>query len=303
MNRRHFLRSSALAVAAPSLSLAAGPFERMGKPRLQLSLAAYSFRRFFVHQRNGKAPSVPEEEQITMKDFVDFCANYGIQGAELTSYFFKQDASIETMIDLRRHAFLRGLEVSGTAIGNNFTYPKGPQRDEQMEYTKFWIDRAAAMGAPHIRVFAGKHAKDISEDQAWEHVIENLKVAGDYAGERGIFLGIENHDSVGNHETLLKLVNGVDHPWVGVNLDTGNFRTEDPYIDMEKTAPYAVNVQVKVAMRRLGQDGKEETDLERVVNILKAANYQGYVVLEYEEDDDPYVSIPPILEKMSALMG
>lgn len=301
MNRRRFLQTSSLSLAAPALAQAAGPFERPGSARLQIALAAYSFRRFFTQQRNGKAPDIPEDQQIDMMDFIDFCADHGCIGAELTSYFFDQEIADKDLIAVRRHAFLRGVEVSGTAIGNNFTFPAGPERDEQMAYTKAWIDRAVVMGAPHIRVFAGKHAKGVSEEQAWDHVIENLKVAGDYAGERGIFLGIENHDSVGDYETLLKLVEGVNHPWVGVNLDSGNFRTEDPYLDMQKTAPFAVNVQLKVEMKRAGADEKERTDLAKVMGILKEANYQGYVVLEYEEDDDPYTAIPPLLEELRQL--
>lgn len=269
---------------------------------MMLSLAAYSFRPFFDQMR-GKPSKLPAEEQITMLDFIDYCAEQGFDGAELTSYFLPPDLDQAAGIELKRRAFLRGIEVSGTAVGNNFTHPAGEERDAQMAYVKHWIDRSVDMGAPHIRVFAGKHGKDLPEDKAWANVVENLREAGDYAGQRGIFLGIENHDSVGDHETLLQLVKDADHPWVGVNLDTGNFRTEDPYVDMEKTAPYTVNVQVKVELKRLGSDVKEETDLKRVADILRAANYQGYVVLEYEAKENPYEAVPPLLEEMREIFG
>ncbi len=301
MNRRRFLHTTAISLAGTAAASAAGPFERPGKPRIQLALAAYSFRKFFTQQRSGKPPEIPEDEQITMTDFIDFCALHHCDGAELTSYFFDQQIPDVDLVAVRRHAFLRGIDVSGTAIGNNFTHPAGPERDEQMAYTKAWIDRAVVMGAPHVRVFAGKHTKGMDEDEAWANVIANLKEAGDYAGERGIFLGIENHDSIGDHETLLRLIHGVDHPWIGVNLDTGNFRTEDPYIDIEKTAPYAVNVQLKVEFKRAGASEKEPTDLDRVIQILKAANYQGYLVLEYEAPEDPYIAIPPLMEQLREL--
>lgn len=62
---------------------------------------------------------------------------------------------------LRRRAFLAGLTVSGTAIGNTFTYPAGPDRDREIAYTKLWIDRAADMGAPTIRIFAGNLQADL----------------------------------------------------------------------------------------------------------------------------------------------
>ena len=299
MNRRRFLTSAALASAASPL-IAAGPFDRPGSPRLRVGLAAYSFRKYFKHQRSGK-PQVPEDQQIDMKDFVNFCADNGCDGAELTSYFFPQDISGEDLIAVRRHAFLRGVEVSGTAVGNNFTHAAGEKADEQLGYVNRWIENSISMGAPHIRVFAGKHGKDQSEEVAWKNVIANMRQAADYAQRYGVFLGIENHDSIGDHETLLRLVKEIDHPWVGVNLDTGNFRTADPYVDMEKAAPYAVNVQVKVELKRAGADKSEESDLKRIVDILKAANYQGYVVLEYEAAENPYEAVPPLLDKMREL--
>ena len=92
----------------------------------------------------------------------------------------------------------------------------------------------------------------------------------------------------------------MDHPWFGVNLDTGNFRTDNPYADMAAAAPYAVNVQVKVELRVNGKP--EPTDLARVMNILRKANFQGYVVLEYEAKEDPYTTIPPVLKKMQPLL-
>ncbi len=300
MNRRTLLQSSALALAGLTASPAAGPFERPVGPRLRLGLAAYSFRNQF-HVSRGRPSKLPENEQIGMADFIDFCAKRDCDGAELTSYFFPQDISEEALVEVRRHAFLRGIDVCGTAVGNNFTHPAGEARDEQMAYVKTWIDRAQILGTSHIRVFAGKHGKDLPEDKAWANVVENLRAAGDYAGQRGVFLGIENHDSVGDHKTLLKLVEDANHPWVGVNLDTGNFRTADPYLDMEKSAPYAVNVQVKAKLKRLGADKHEPTDFQRVIEILKSANYQGYVVLEYEAADDPFAAIPPLLATLREL--
>jgi len=61
----------------------------------------------------------------------------------------------EFLIQVRRHAFLRGVAISGTSVGNNFTLPDGDKRNQEIRMVKQWIDYAAIMGAPHIRVFAG----------------------------------------------------------------------------------------------------------------------------------------------------
>ncbi len=300
-SRRDFLRRGlalgATGLVAPAFAVTE-PFTRVGGPRLRLSLAAYSFRNYFKTMRGKPNTKVPADEQIEMTDFLHFCAEHDCGGAELTSYFFDPEVSDAYLAECRHLAHTTGVEISGTAVGNNFSYPKGaPERAEQMAYVKDWIDKAAIMGAPHIRVFAGKHPKGVSEEDAEKNASEALEEAGEYAGKKGIFLGIENHDSIGTADRLLRIVRNVKSPWVGVNLDTGNFRVEDPYPEIEASAPYAINVQVKVMLKHGGGEAKP-ADLERIGKILRDTGYQGYVVLEYEEDDNPFEAVPPVLDRM-----
>ena len=98
------------------------------------------------------------------------------------------------------------------------------------------------------------------------------------------------------------IIRAVKSPWIGINLDTGNFHTDDPYSDLVKCAPYAVNVQIKVEMEPRGQP-KQAADLARVVKILRDANYQGYVTLEYEASEDPRQAIPRHLMRLRELLG
>ncbi|MSR66501.1 MAG: sugar phosphate isomerase/epimerase [Pedosphaera sp.] len=298
LKRRQFLAIALPAVAAASLH-AAEPFARQGKARLRLGLAAYSFRSFF---KDGNSKAAPAGRAIDLFGFIDFCADNGCDGAELTSYYFPKDPTEEFLIKLRRHAFLRAVAISGTAVGNNFTHPAGEERTRQIASVKQWIDRAAILGAPHIRVFAGV-AKGITEAESDRNIISALEECSAYAGKRGLFLGLENHDSIGNAARLLALVRAVKSPWLGVNLDTGNFHTEDPYEDIALTAPFAVNVQLKVELRRRGAKASEPADLPRKIKLLREANYQGYVTLEYEAAQDPWTAVPPYLKRMRELLA
>src|SRR5436190_24077053 len=117
--RRDFLKASiqtTLALMIPGSVVAIEPFKRRGAPRLELSLAAYSFRDYFNHKEASK--------RITLFDFVDFCADQGCRGTELTSYYFPSPVGPDYLVKLKRHAFLRGIEISGGAIGNNFALPQ-----------------------------------------------------------------------------------------------------------------------------------------------------------------------------------
>ena len=136
------------------------------------------------------------------------------------------------------------------------------------------------------------------------HCIEAMEECCEYAGAKGIFLGLENHGGlVAEPAGMLEILEGVKSPWLGVNLDTGNFHTDDPYRDLAKVAPWAVNVQVKVEMRPRGAKKKSPANLERVVAILREVNYQGFVVLEYEAKEDPMTAIPHHLENLRSAIG
>jgi sugar phosphate isomerase/epimerase len=311
INRRAFLmRSLQATLTLSSLGFGAAipasavePVKRTGSPRLLLSLAAYSFRDYFVDANHARAESkIDPSKRIDMFQFVNYCADHGCSGAEVTSYYFPEKLTDDYLIKLRRHAFLRGIAISGTAIGNDFTHPPGEKLNEQIKLAKTWVDIAAILGAPHIRIFAGS-GKGISKEEAKKMCIGAIEECSDYAGTKGIFLGLENHGGiVAEADDILDIVRAVKSPWVGINLDTGNFHTDDPYADLAKCAPYAVNVQLKADIQKHGQK-QEPSDLPRLAKILREANYQGYVALEYESAEDPWKAVPVLLKKMKDLFA
>ncbi len=307
--RRRFLKhslSSSLVLAGLGWpdsreAVAIEPFGRRGPPRMLPGLAAYSFRSYFVDVSHKRDREIDPAKRITLFDFIDVCGEQGV-GAELTSYYFPADITPEFLFKVKRHAFLRGVPISGSAVGNKFTLPKGQKRDEQIAHVKKWIDHAQILGAPHIRIFAGE-AGNLDRAETFGLCREAIEECCDYAGTKGIFLGLENHGGiVAEADAILEIVKSVKSPWFGVNLDTGNFATDDPYGDLAKCAPYAVNVQLKTEIQKRGKK-KEPADLDRLVQILRDAKYQGYVTLEYEAAEDPWQAVPGVLKKLRALLA
>lgn len=297
-SRRTFLQTVAAGAVLTAGSLttqpaaALEPIPRNGRSHLKLSLAAYSFR----EQLSGDKP------KMTMLDFIDRCASYDLDGCELTSYWFPKEITPDYLNEIKQRAFRLGLDISGTAIRNDFCLPPGAERDQWLNHTRQWIDYAATFGAPVIRVFAGVKPKDDSEQVALDRCVEGLQESLKYAAQKGVFLALENHGGItATADQLLAIVKRIDSPWLGINLDSGNFSEGDPYAQLAKIAPYAVNAQIKTEMRIDGK--KQPADLARIVKILKDAHYRGYVVLEYEAEEAPDTAVPHALKQLRSLIS
>jgi sugar phosphate isomerase/epimerase len=294
--RRQFLTGSLAAGASVAISAplcAIEPIPRNGQPKFKFSLAAYSYRDLL----KGDSP------KLTLTDFIDDCAKFGLEGTELTSYYFPPKPSPEYLRALRRQCFRLGLDVSGTAVGNDFGHPPGDKRTQEIANVKAWIDNAEILGAPVIRIFAGHQQKDQTEAQAHSLMVQAIEECCDYAGKHGVHLALENHGGpTDTADGLMKFVRDVQSPWFGVNLDSGNFHSDDPYGELEKIAPYALNAQIKVVMS--GPDKKKvPADFARLAKILRAAHYRGYVVLEYEESGDPREESAKFLNQVREAFG
>lgn len=298
LSRRSFLRNSLATSAGLALggSLAAiEPIVRKGPAKMALSLAAYSYRQFLT-AKAGQKPA------MTLLEFVDLAAGMGLKAVEPTSYYFPETTP-EYLDKLKAHCDKLGVAVSGSAIGNNFTTGNADKRKEQLALTRAWIERTAHLGGKTLRIFAGSVEKGDTEDKARARCIEAIEEACEHAAKHKVYLALENHGGItSTSDQLLTIVKAVKKEWFGVNLDTGNFRTEDPYADMAKLAPYAVTVQIKTEIQRQGKP-KEEADLKRIVDILRGVNYQGYVALEYEASEDPKVAIPRHIETLKKLLA
>ncbi len=311
--RRTFLNRAALApfaaaatglVASVPAAVASAPIKRFGGPRLKTSLNAYCFNRALNDHLKGRGKGV------TLFDLLDFCAEHNFNALDPTGYFFPGYPKVPTdkyLNDFKRRAFVLGLDISGTGVRNNFVAPDKEKRAADVQHVKEWVEVAARMGAPVLRVFAGTEPTDHTWDQAAEWLVEALKPCVEHGQKHGVLIGIQNHwDFLKTSEQVLKIVKLVDSEWFGVIVDTGYFLTPDPYKDMAAVAPYAVNWQVKEKVD--GQEMKVKTDLKKVVRIAREAGFRGYLPIETlskktgEPDYDPRVRAAQLLKELREAM-
>lgn len=295
-SRRNFLRALAVIPALPAtgfpwtLSEQEKRFEtEQFSHKFKLSLNVYSFNNPL---REGK---------IDLFDVLDFCARYNFDAIDPTGYYFPgypEPPSDEYMNEFKRKAFLLGLDISGTGVRNDFANPDPAVRKADIEMIKKWIEAAAKLGIPNLRVFAGTHShKGFSRNQVFEWMAKDIKECCDYGKQLGVIIALQNHnDFIKTAADVDRIFEMVNSEWLGLNLDIGSYRQHDPYDEISKNIQYAVTWQIK---ENVWIDGRETpTDFVKLFKIIKNAEYRGYLPLETLGAGDPFEKVPTLLNKV-----
>lgn len=300
-NRREFIKGASLLPLAAVAGLAefsAGaqtPVRRTGGSRLKVSLNAYSFNAALLPPPSGGKPA------LTLFELLDFCARHDFDGIDPTGYYFPgypKPPADDFIYDFKRRAFQLGIGISGTGVRNNFASPDKEKRAADVQHVKDWIEVAAKLGAPVIRVFSGAEPEGHSRDEVMEWMAADLKTCAEYGRQHGVLVGIQNHgDFLKTAEHVLQLLKRVDSEWFGVVVDTGNFQESDPYAEIARVLPYAVNFQIKESP--FGTDSSVRMDLKKLMQVIRAGGYRGYLPIETLElrgrAYEPSVLVPQFL--------
>lgn len=253
---------------------------------MRTAICAYSFR----DPLQSKALTYPDLVRMAVAEEVD--------GLDLTVYWFPstEDAFL---LPLKRLAYRNAVEIYSISIRTNLCRSTPQSQAQELKEIRKWVEVAHKLGAGHIRIFGGEVPQGVSVARASDWAEAVLGRAAEDAGKKGIILGLENHGGITSRaETMIQILKRVNSAWVGINLDTGNFK-EDPYGQIEACAPYAVNVQVKTRVTDKG--GKSvPADWDRILKTLSAAGYKGYLALEYEGKEDPKIAVPQWLRKLKS---
>lgn len=294
--RRSFLKTL---ITVPALAVTPGILHAaiippLPKHRLKISLNAYSFN---TPLRDGS---------MTLDDMLEFCAGTAIQAVDITGYYFPGYPAVpsdEYIYHIKRKAFRLGLDISGTGVRTDFTDPDKSKRQKDVQLVKDWIECAAKLGAPVIRIFSGTQ---MPAGYSWEQVaawmMEDINACVEHGKKYGVIVGIQNHnDFIKTAEHVHKICSMNHSEWFGIILDTGSYKTGDPYQQIADTAKYAINWQLKENVFINGVE--QPADLNRIITAVKASGYQGYLPIETLGAGDPRIKVPVFVEKVSKALG
>jgi sugar phosphate isomerase/epimerase len=243
---------------------------------------------------------------MTIDDMIEFCASTGFEGVDITGYYFKGYPQVppdEYLFQIKRKAFGLGVEISGTGVRNDFTIADKSKREQEIVLVKNWIEVAAKIGAPVIRVFAGNQKNEgIPQEQITEWMLKDLQTCVDYGKQHGVIIGLQNHnDFIQTAQQVNKMIEAINSPWLGLILDTGSYRVLDPYEEIARCVKHVVNWQIKEKIFINGAE--KETDMNRLMTIIKSSGYKGYLPIETLGDGDPKAKVAAMFEKVRNAMN
>lgn len=304
-SRKDFLTKTILGAAGGI----AAPFINLNKKnksapqkvvRNKVGVSSYSFWQF-----NGPKEDTP----------IDYCieqaAEMGFDGLEI---LWVQMGSYENshLQYLKSKAFHAGLDLMGFSTHQDFLTPSEEERQQEIDKTIEQIDIAYRLGIPTMRINTGRWGttgsfdelmenkgkepvlEGYTREEGFEWVIDAITRCIPKAKECGVVLGLENHWGLGRTANgVLKIVDAIDSPWLRVTSDTGNF-LEQQYEQLKMMAPKTSLIQAKTYYGG-GKWYSLDIDYDRVAQIFREVDYQGYISLEFEGQEDPETAVPKSL--------
>ena len=255
---------------------------------------------------------------LNLEEFLDRARELRLDGVDLHTRGFASEEP-DYLRALRRRAVDHGLALSYIGVSSDFGVCGEEELDAQVAAARHWIDIAAFMGIPLVRVFAAWIPEGDTEEATWARMIPCLKEVAAHGRGQGVVVGLHNH----NHgcvtrtgKDVRRIIEEVDDPYFSHILDTGQYigspgasgqrGREDPALDfygsIAETAPLAVHVRCKIY--RIQSGTEEWLDYPRIFETLKGVDYNGWCSVVYEGQDveAEATAVPKAVKYLRSLM-
>ncbi|HQR08006.1 MAG TPA: sugar phosphate isomerase/epimerase family protein [Gemmatales bacterium] len=277
MQRREFLSAAALGISGVSAGVIQA-VEPKGEPWFKISLAQWSLNRALF----GKKIQAIDFPRIAKEE-------YGIHAVEYVNQFYmdkkNDDAYLKELhkrcTDLGVKSVLIMCDDEG-ALGD----PDSTAQEKAVKNHYRWVEWAKYLGCHSIRVNAETGGKG-SFEECQKRAANGLSMLTEFGVKLGINIIVENHGGLSsNGKWLSGVMKMVNSRYCGTLPDFGNFYEYDRYKGVEDMMPYAKGVSAK--SHDFDAEGNDSlVDYARMLKIVKAAGYRGYLGIEYEGEKLP----------------
>lgn len=290
-SRRHFLKvlsSAALASTVPPRLFAKEQASRIPIAFSTLGCPAWDWQKIldFAHQHGFAA--------IELR---------GLEGnMDLPAHrIFAADRIEQTKNEIRAHE----LRIACVSSSANLYFEDPAKRDKELADARRFIDLAAKLDAPYVRVFGGKAEGDnkpAPDDATKKRVAAGLRELGNYGGPHNVTVIIESHDHFTSSATLKDVLTAADSEHVGLLWDAHHtFATsnEEPEFTVKQLGRWIRHTHLKDSVgsgedRKYVLTGRGTVPVQRQIAALRSIDYKGFFCFEWEKAWHPDLADPEI---------
>jgi sugar phosphate isomerase/epimerase len=298
LTRRNFLGGTCFSLSVRSLAAAAPVLRFPTASRDRIAVASYSFRAFIDTPRTRSHN--PQSALIDLTDFPAMIAKrFDIHNVELLGQHFRSTEPAY-LVELRSAVKSAGSHVVNipTNIGASVYDPDSAKRAAAIQAAKKWIDIAAAIDCPSVRVHvqrAGNAALDVSL------AADTLGKVAEYGASKSVVVNLENDDLVSEDAFfLVKVIDQVNSPWLRALPDFCNSMLggNEQFNYDAVTAMFRRAYNIAHLKDSEVESGKVfRVDIGRTLGIAKASGYKGYFSVEWEGEGDAYVETGRLIQE------
>lgn len=245
----------------------------------------------------------------TFEQITHFAVQHGYKGLEIRGLQRQMDLTqcpeFSTEEARKRTTALmkqKGLAFVGLGSSANLHHTEGTEREKNLAEARRFIDLAAQIACPYVRVFPNNFPKDGDKRATMELMIKGLQELGDYAKVKNVTVLLETHGDVVWIEDLAAIMQAAEHPHVGLVWDVANMWTvtrEPPAEAWQALQQYIHHTHIKDARLVGGKPqytllGQGEVPIFEAINALQRGGYKGYYSFEWEKLWHPDLAAPEI---------
>ena len=287
ITRRQFSKSLSFAVAASALPVG-GAAERLPIAFSTLACPAWPWSKVLDYAASHQFAAVELR---------------GLEGnLDLPSHsVFAASRIAHTKSEIRAH----DLRIACISSSAHMDEPTGPKRATQISDAKRFIDLAAALDAPYVRVFGTDSSGDksiVPDEELKERVASGLKELGDYAAAHNVTVIIESHDRFVTSPVLSDVLARAASDHVALLWDAHHTFAdgkEDPEFTISQLGKWIRHTHLKDSVpdgngRRYVLTGRGDVPIKRQLAALRKLGYKGFYCFEWEKVWHPALTDPEI---------
>jgi len=245
------------------------------------------------------------------KKILDFASQHGFAAVELRGLegnldlpshpIFAPDRIEQTKREIRESH----LKIACVSSSANLYISDEAKRAKELGDARRFIDLAATLGAPCVRVFGGKEESDKSllpDQETKARVAAGLHELGNYAGQRGVKVLIESHDHFTASASLKDVLRAANSDHVGLLWDAHHTfadSNEEPEFTVKQLGPWVRHTHLKDSTgngedRKYVLTGQGNVPIRRQIESLRSSGYEGFYCFEWEKLWHPDLEAPEI---------